>query len=181
MYWTRKHVLVCTAQHCMQKGSATVAGRLRIELIRKGLSVDVMVNTCDSIDLCDVGPNILVYPDRIIYSGVQPKDIPEIVESLREGGEPAERLRLHPHAGEEQARRELYTEAIVEDSIPPDDFLALAQKRGWDERWVTEQARRGFIARKEIDGEPAIIVTSKARERYGLPKLKGAGPRLTRD
>lgn len=168
MYWNRKHVLVCTAQHCMQKGAHTVAGRLRIELIRKKLDVDIMVNTCDSIDLCDIGPNIVVYPDRIIYSGVQVKDIHDIVESLRPGGQPVERLMLDPHGGDEQCRREIYEAACEDAWIAPDAFLALAQEHGWDEAWVNEQARRGFIARKEADGQPIITVTSKARHRYGI-------------
>ena len=91
MYWNRKHVLVCTANHCMQKGAQRVAGQLRIQMKREGLDHDVMVNTCDSIDLCDIGPNMVVYPDGIIYHGVGTKDIPEIIDSLREGGEP-----VHP-------------------------------------------------------------------------------------
>lgn len=152
----------------MHKGAHTVAGRLRIEMRRKGVDVDVLVNTCDSIDLCDIGPNILVYPDRLIYHGVQVKDIPDIVESLREGGQPVERLILHPHAGQEQVRREIYAAATQSDTVPAGDFLALAQERGFDERWVAEQARRGFIARKEIDGQPVITVTTKARHRYGV-------------
>lgn len=177
MYWNRKHVLVCTAQHCMQKGAHTVAGRLRIELKRKGVDVDVLVNTCDSIDLCDIGPNILVYPDRVIYHGVQVKDIPEIVDSLREGGQPVERLILQPTAGAEQRRREFYTTATRADTISPDDFLSLAREYGWDEAWMSEQARRGFIARKEVDSQPVITVTTKARNRYGLPLVEApVGP-----
>ncbi|MDI3340771.1 MAG: (2Fe-2S) ferredoxin domain-containing protein [Sphaerobacter sp.] len=178
MYWTRKHVLICTAQHCNQKGAQAVAGRLRIELKRKGLDVDVMANTCDSIDLCDIGPNIVVYPDGIIYHSVQAKDIPELVESLRPGGTPVERLRLYPRDGAEQARRELYEAAVRAAPISPEAFLALAQARGWDEAWVNEQARRGFIARKEIDGRPVITVTSKALNRYGIaasPSEEAAG------
>jgi (2Fe-2S) ferredoxin len=169
MYWNRKHVLVCTANHCMQKGASAVAGRLRIELKRKGLDVDVLVNTCDSIDLCDIGPNILVYPDRIIYRSVTVKDLPEIIDSLREGGKPVERLMLTPETGDEVRRRELYEAATKADVVPADAFLDLAQEHGFDDAWVNEQARRGFIARKEADGQPVITVTSKARNRYGIP------------
>src|SRR6266498_3956214 len=77
MYWMNKHVLVCTASHCAQKGANDVAGRLRLEMIRKGLDAQILVNNCGTIDLCDIGPNIVVYPDNIIYSGVTVKDIPE--------------------------------------------------------------------------------------------------------
>jgi (2Fe-2S) ferredoxin len=168
MYWNRKHVLICTASHCMQKGANAVAGRLRIELKRKGLDSDVLANTCDSIDLCDIGPNIVVYPDGIIYRGVQTRDIPDIIESLREGGTPVERLILTRDSEDEVARREFYEEATRTETIPADEFLSLAQQRGWDDKWVAEQARRGFIARKEVDGQPVITVTSKARNRYGI-------------
>lgn len=169
MYWNRKHVLVCTANHCMQKGAQRVAGVLRIQLKREGLDTDILVNTCDSIDLCDIGPNIVVYPDGIIYSGVTAKDVPEIIESLREGGRPVERLVLTPGSGDEECRRELYAEAVAGAAVGPEAFAELTQKHGFDDAWVNEQARRGFIARKEVDGAPAIIVTSKARNRYGLP------------
>lgn len=169
MYWNRKHVLVCTANHCMQKGASAVAGRLRIEMKRQGLDADVLVNTCDSIDLCDIGPNILVYPDRIIYSGVQVKDLPEILDSLREGGQPVERLMLTPESADETRRREFYEAVTTTPAVPADAFQSLAEEHGFDTAWVNEQARRGFIARKEIDGEPVITVTSKARNRYGIP------------
>jgi (2Fe-2S) ferredoxin len=169
MYFFRKHVLICTANHCNQKGAQQVAGRLRIELKRQGLDVEVLANTCDSIDLCDIGPNIVVYPDRIIYHGVRAADVPEIIDSLREGGQPVERLLLTPGTGAEERRRVLYTEAAAAPTIAPDAFAAIAERHGFDAAWIDEQARRGFIARKAIDGQPVITVTSKARNRYGLP------------
>src|SRR5688500_3158033 len=103
MYWNRKHVLVCTASHCMQKGANNVAGRLRLEMKRKGLDSDVLVNTCDSIDLCDIGPNILVYPEQVIYSHVQVSDLKDIIEHLQ-GGAPVNRLMWTPDTPEEAAR-----------------------------------------------------------------------------
>src|SRR5690349_9203869 len=113
MYWNRKHVLVCTASHCMQKGANTVAGRLRIDMKRRGLDRDVLVNTCDSIDLCDIGPNIVVYPEQVIYSHVQVSDLKEIIAHL-EGGEPVERLRLGPDTSEEVQRESFYRAAVAE-------------------------------------------------------------------
>lgn len=169
MYWNRKHVLICTANHCMQKGAQPVAGRLRIELKRKGLDVDVLANTCDSIELCDIGPNIVVYPDGIIYHGVTTKDLPDIIDSLREGGEPVERLRLVPGTGDEERRRILFEAAVAAgESISAEDFSTLVHDHDFDDAWINEQARRGFIARREVDGQPIVIVTSKARLRYGL-------------
>ena len=175
MYWNRKHVLVCTANHCNQKGAQQVAGRFRLAMKRAGLDVDVLINTCDSVDLCDIGPNMVVYPDGIIYSGVTVKDLPEIVDSLREDGRPVERLRLWPDRGDEARRRAFYHAATATTgSIPYTVFLTLAGDHGFDEPWVAEQAHRGFIARKEIEGEPIVTVTSKARHRYGIPEPAAA-------
>lgn len=174
MYWFRKQVLMCTASHCMQKGANQVAGRLRMELKRKGLDHEVLANTCDSIEICDLGPNLVVYPEGTIYRNVQMKDIPKIIRSLQEDGEPVESLILTPESEDEVQRRKLFEEATAEDAIPTDDFMALVEKHGLDQAWVDEQARRGFIAHKERDEQPIVTVTSKARNRYGIPMATGS-------
>ncbi|HEX5167125.1 MAG TPA: (2Fe-2S) ferredoxin domain-containing protein [Thermomicrobiales bacterium] len=168
MYWNRKHVLVCTASHCMQKGANNVAGRLRLEMKRSGLDKDVLVNTCDSIDLCDIGPNIVVYPEQVIYSHVQVSDLKEIMEHLR-GGEPVQRLMLTPETPEEAQRESFYRSVVANsDTVPSERFIEQAAEVGYDEAWINEQARRGFIARKDADGIPTITVTTKALQRYRI-------------
>ncbi len=168
MYWCRAHVLVCTANHCTQKGAQQVVARLRLELKRVGMDAEIMVNTCDSIDLCDLGPNIVVYPYGWIYRNVQVSDLPEVIDSLRSGGCPVERLLLRPDSEDEVRRRELYREAVEAGALSVEAFAALAERYGFDEVWVAEQARRGFIARKPGESGDRITVTSKARHRYGL-------------
>lgn len=173
MYWNRKHVLVCTASHCMQKGANNVAGRLRLELKRRGIDTDVLVNTCDSIDLCDIGPNILVYPEQTIYSHVQVSDLNEIIEHLQ-GGQPVERLLLTSETREESDRERFYRAVVVNgDTIAANAFAELATSHGYDDAWINEQARRGFIARKEADGVPNITVTTKALQRYRIAQPAG--------
>jgi (2Fe-2S) ferredoxin len=172
VYWNRKHVLICTANHCMQKGANNVAGRLRIELKCRGLDEGLMVNTCDSIDLCDIGPNIVVYPERVIYSHVQVSDLNDIIAHLQ-GGPVVERLVLDATTPEEVNRRTLYSAATALPELSSEAFGALATQHGLDDAWVNEQARRGFIARKEVDGVTMVTVTSKARARYGLETAGG--------
>ena len=55
MYWTTHHVLCCTASHCTQKGANDVIMQLRREVMRRGLDAEILVNTCGTIDLCDIG------------------------------------------------------------------------------------------------------------------------------
>ena len=82
MYWTQKHVLVCTASHCAQKGSNELIGRLRLEVVRKKLDVEILINNCGTIDLCDIGPNVVIYPDNVILSGVTVKELAASFEAI---------------------------------------------------------------------------------------------------
>ena len=94
MYWTNRHVLICNASHCASKGANDVAGRMRLEIIRRKLDAQILINNCGTIDLCDIGPNIVVYPDNVILSGVKLKDVGRVVDYLA-GGEIPEDLVLN--------------------------------------------------------------------------------------
>lgn len=174
MYWNDKQVLVCTAIHCMKKGSSTVAGRLRIELKRRGLDHRIMCNTCDSIELCDMGPNMVVYPEGIIYRNVQVSDLREVIAHL-EGGPPVERLMISATSPDEVNRRAFYL-AMVEGggAVPFDAFRAAAADFGLDEAWINEQKARGFVAFKDVDGECVVHVTSKTTMRYRIQPVEAA-------
>ena len=170
MYWTDKHVLCCTASHCAQKGANDVIALLRREVMKRGLDKEILVNNCGTIDLCDIGPNIVVYPDNVIYSGVVKADIPALVDALA-AGEVLERLRLGPDTPAEANRRAFYAEAVASgEPLATDAFVALAARHGLDEAWVGEQQRRGFVARRPAaDDQPeTCFPTSKARNRYGV-------------
>ncbi len=168
MYWTKKHVLVCTASHCAQKGANEVVGKLRLEIVRRGLDSEILINNCGTIDLCDVGPNIVVYPDNIIYRGVTTKDLPAIIEHLK-GGPVVEQLKIGPETPDEEQRRRLYASASgATDGLPVEEFTSLVFEFGFDEAWIAEQLRRGFIARKPSEHGEVIHVTKKARDRYSL-------------
>ncbi|HEV2527775.1 MAG TPA: (2Fe-2S) ferredoxin domain-containing protein [Thermomicrobiales bacterium] len=170
MYWTRRHVLVCTSQHCQQKGAMDVVGLLRLQVVRQKLDSEILVNNCGTIDLCDVGPNMVIYPDNIVYGGVTKADLPEIIEYLK-GGPVVERLLVGPNAPAEKKRRAFYEAAVSgSPTSPAPAFTVLAEEHGFDGPWIAEQQRRGFIARKPgaDGGEETITVTKKALDRYRL-------------
>ncbi len=170
MYWTQKHVLVCTASHCAQKGSNDLIGRLRLEVVRKKLDAEILVNNCGTIDLCDIGPNVVIYPDNVILSGVTVKDVPKLIAYLRGEGDPPGEI-VGFDAPSEVARQDFYRAASrCGEFCDADRFLAIATDHGFDSRWIDEQARRGFIARKSDpeSGEAAIVITKKASDRYRL-------------
>lgn len=169
MYWTERHVFACTGSHCNQKGAAQVITRLRFELMRRKLDVKVHLNTCGTIDLCDVGPNLVVYPDNIVYGGLTERDIPEIIAFLQ-GGPVVERLLVNADAPNEKARERFFR--ALEDAgnaVSADEAAALAANHGQPDGWLDEQARRGFISRKPNDAGTVIVaMTSKARHRYRI-------------
>jgi (2Fe-2S) ferredoxin len=141
-----------------------------LEVIRKGLDAEILVNNCGTIDLCDIGPNLVIYPDNVIYRGVTIKDIPDIVANLR-GGPVVDRLLLSEKTPEEVDRKSFYAEVLEAGNPSPEEmFAATADKHGYDDAWIVEQQRRGFIARKPSDDGSGdqITVTKKTRVRYGL-------------
>jgi (2Fe-2S) ferredoxin/SAM-dependent methyltransferase len=94
----RYHVYVCDqrkaegAPGCSARGSGAVIEALRREVAAQGLSDAVQVTTCGSLGLCERGPNLVVYPEGTWYSGVRPKDAPEIVREHFAEGRPVARL-----------------------------------------------------------------------------------------
>jgi (2Fe-2S) ferredoxin/precorrin-6B methylase 2 len=94
----RYHVFACEQRKpdglpcCSARGSLAVIEALRREVATQGLLDTVQVTACGSIGLCERGPNLVVYPDGVFYSGVQPSDVPEIVREHLGRGRPVERL-----------------------------------------------------------------------------------------
>ncbi|MBX3069862.1 MAG: (2Fe-2S) ferredoxin domain-containing protein [Thermomicrobiales bacterium] len=168
MYWTNRHVLVCTASHCAQKGANEMLGKLRLEIVRQGLDSQILINNCGTIDLCDIGPNLVVYPDNVILSGVQAKDVKRLVAYLQGEGDMDEFV-TSPTSTAEVRRHDLYQEAAGVAPLTEPAFTEIVEKHGFDAAWIDEQARRGFIARKPgEDGAPSITITTKARTRYAV-------------
>jgi (2Fe-2S) ferredoxin/SAM-dependent methyltransferase len=94
----RYHVFVCGQQKpegvpcCSARGAEQVLETLRREVNARGLGDEVQVTVCGSLGLCENGPNMVVYPDALWYSGVTPADVPEIVRSHFQEDSPVERL-----------------------------------------------------------------------------------------
>jgi (2Fe-2S) ferredoxin/ubiquinone/menaquinone biosynthesis C-methylase UbiE len=65
---------------------------LRREIAAQSLANEVQITTCGSLGLCERGPNMVVYPEGVWYSGVRAEDVPEIVDSHFRQGRPVSRL-----------------------------------------------------------------------------------------
>ncbi|UCD83278.1 MAG: methyltransferase domain-containing protein, partial [Deltaproteobacteria bacterium] len=94
----RYHVFIC--QQKKQEGAPSCPGRggeetmavLRRELASAGLEEEVQVTGCDCLGLCGEGPNLVVYPEGLWYTGVKAEDVPELVKEHLVSGQPREHL-----------------------------------------------------------------------------------------
>lgn len=94
----RHHVFVCTNARaeggrpaCAGRGGAAVLEALVEEILRRGLGADVAITHSGCLGPCWEGPNLVIYPDGVFYTGVTPADAPAIADHLA-GGEPVTRL-----------------------------------------------------------------------------------------
>jgi (2Fe-2S) ferredoxin len=97
----RKHVFVCVQSRPPghPKGSCGAgrnAGALfqtfQGELERQGLWGRIALTSAGCLGPCDLGPNVLVYPEGILYSGVTVEDVPVLIEEHLLGERPVARL-----------------------------------------------------------------------------------------
>jgi (2Fe-2S) ferredoxin len=107
----RLHVYACQQEKadpgsCAARGSAAVLDALRKEIAAQGLMSEVHLTACGSLGLCGRGPNMVVYPEGVWYSGVQVADVPEIVREHFRHGRPVSRLA----SGEASALKQEITE-----------------------------------------------------------------------
>jgi (2Fe-2S) ferredoxin len=96
-----RHVFVCTQNRppnhprgsCGAKGSTEVLQAFWAELQQRQAYDKVAITYSGCIGPCEAGPNVLVYPEAVLYSGVSKADVAEIFTQHLEGGEVVERLR----------------------------------------------------------------------------------------
>jgi NADH:ubiquinone oxidoreductase subunit F (NADH-binding)/(2Fe-2S) ferredoxin len=80
MKYYRSHVLVCADPECISKGAHEVEDALQDELVATGLIDEVQVLETSRIGGCSDGPELMVYPEGIHYTGLTVDDIPYVVE-----------------------------------------------------------------------------------------------------
>jgi len=88
-----KHVLICTGPRCGgERNSARVRQEFRKEFVRQSLPASVKETQCICFGLCTYGPNVIIYPDGVVYSAVKPQDVAEIVREHLIRGRVIQRL-----------------------------------------------------------------------------------------
>jgi NADH-quinone oxidoreductase subunit F len=87
----KKTIFVCQGTGCVSGGGDLVYNALKDEIKRAGLkNVEVDFTGCHGF--CEQGPNVVIEPEGIFYTHVNPDDAAEIVSSHFCNGVPVERL-----------------------------------------------------------------------------------------
>ena len=175
----RYHVFACEQQKpegapcCAARGAGQVLEALRREVFARGLVEVVQVTACGSLGLCEHGPNLVVYPEGVWYSGVTEADVPEIVRSHFQEGTPVARLaQTDPaavHAEILKSRGKMLAARRAQDAsgAVPDDL---------NERMRAFQESRVILTALELDVFTAVGEGGSAAEVAGR---LGASPRST--
>jgi NADP-reducing hydrogenase subunit HndC len=118
----KRHLLICTGPRCGgERGSARIRQEFRREFVRQAIPTTVKDTECLCFGLCTYGPNVIVYPEAVVYSGVRPQDVAEIVRQHLVKGQPVERLLYRGPKKEEPPADE------EEDLPPPDPAAGVAR------------------------------------------------------
>ena len=96
-----KHVFICTNQRpegakqsCGEAHGLNLVKEFKRLIKEKGLHVNIRAQKAGCLDVCELGPALVVYPEGVFYGKVTDADVPEIVEEHLLNNRPVERLRL---------------------------------------------------------------------------------------
>jgi sirohydrochlorin cobaltochelatase len=86
-----RRLFICDNVDCKSRGSLELADKIEAMLDQRG-AVDVEIEQFTCFGGCDIGPNMIVYPDRAWYCGVQESDLEDVVCHLCGTGQRVARL-----------------------------------------------------------------------------------------
>lgn len=86
-------ILVCLNERpggepaCGGRGSKAIADGLKNGVNERGLKGQVRVTKTHCLGLCELGPNVMVFPDGKLFSGVGPGDVPALLDRFAKAKE----------------------------------------------------------------------------------------------
>ena len=82
----RRMIFVCTNVRedgrpaCGLRGSEKICEALKDEVKKRGLKGKIRALKSGCMDLCEKGPNLMVWPEGTLHSGVTLEDVPSLIE-----------------------------------------------------------------------------------------------------
>lgn len=102
----RKHVFVCLNVRdeahprgcCSAKGGEDMRNYMKAKAKAMGLK-DVRINIAGCLERCEVGPNMVIYPEGVWYRCTEFADIDEVLQKHLVEDQRVERLMVLPEEG----------------------------------------------------------------------------------
>ena len=85
-----KIVFVCLNEReagacCAHRNSGTIHAQLKAAIKERGLNTQVRISRSGCMNRCGQGPNIMIFPDNVWYSGVAEADVSQILDEIMKG------------------------------------------------------------------------------------------------
>jgi len=186
MAYYRSHVLVCVDPECLEKGAHELLDNLQDELVYHGLIDEVQVLETSRIGYCAEGPEIMVYPEGVHYSGLTLEDVPSLVQEHLLKGRIVNNLLAPPQERQDDELGPPKAKEVrivlrncgkidpekIEDYIAEDGYLALGKvlSEMTPEQVIEEITASGLRGRGGA-GFPAGKKWELARAAQGSPKF----------
>jgi NADH:ubiquinone oxidoreductase subunit F (NADH-binding)/(2Fe-2S) ferredoxin/Pyruvate/2-oxoacid:ferredoxin oxidoreductase delta subunit len=186
MAYYRSHVLVCVDPECLEKGAHELLDKLQDELVYHGLIDEVQVLETSRIGYCAGGPEIMVYPEGVHYSGLTLEDVPSLVQEHLLKGRIVNRLLAPPQERQDDELGPPKAKEVrivlrncgkidpekIEDYIAEDGYLALGKvlSEMAPEQVIEEITASGLRGRGGA-GFPTGKKWELARAAQGSPKF----------
>jgi len=65
---------------CAKRGSEAICEALKEEVKKRGLKGKVRAMKSGCMDFCEIGPNVMVFPEGVLHTGVTAEDVPALAE-----------------------------------------------------------------------------------------------------
>ncbi len=96
------HIFICLGKRCSKKGAEDLLDAFKDSVKDKGMQGLYRVSRSGCLKTCketlvegEYSPIVVIYPQGVWYGKITEGDVSEIVDSLKVGSEPVERLLIH--------------------------------------------------------------------------------------
>ncbi len=176
----RLDIVICGGTNCTSSNSIVIKEKIEEELERYNLKGEVNVVISGCMGLCQLGPNIVVYPDEVRYIRVKEDDVKELVETHFLKGRIVKRLQWEPPNVEKFYKKQQKIITTNCGKIDPENIEEYIAVGGYEalakvltemtpEQVIDEITKSGLIGRGGA-GFPTGLKWKFAREAKGSEK-----------
>ena len=164
----RMHILVCGGTGCTSSSSMKIIEKMETLIAENSMADEIKVVKTGCFGLCAQGPIMMIYPDHLMYTQVQPEDVEEIFENHVKCGQVVARLLAGNHE-----------EGEVSNALESVDFfsrqmrVALRNCGAINPEDIDEYiARDGYLALEKVTGS---MTPEEVIELIRVSGLRGRG------